>query len=48
MPRATTKKDLISTAKENYEKLMIFISQMTEKELNTLFDFSQDEKKKEA
>ena len=35
-------------AKENYEKLNLLISKMTEEELNTPFDFSEDEKKKEA
>ena len=35
-------------AKENYEKLNLFISKMTEEELNTPFDFSKDKKKKEA
>lgn len=48
MPRATTKNDLMIAAKENYEKLNLFISKMTEEELNTPFDFSKDEKKKEA
>ena len=48
MPRPTTKKDLMTVAKENYEKLNLLISKMTEEELNTSFDFSKDEKKKEA
>ena len=48
MPRPMTKNDLMATAKENYEKLNEFISKMTEEELNTPFDFSKDEKKKEA
>jgi len=48
MPRATTKEDLINNAKENYEKLNELISKLSEKELNTPFDFSADEKKKEA
>lgn len=46
MPRPTTKSDLMTAAKENYEKLNLFISKMTEEELNTPFDFSKDEKKK--
>ena len=46
MPRATTKNDLMIAAKENYEKLNLFISKMTEEELNTPFDFSKDEKKR--
>lgn len=48
MPRPTTKNDLMAAAKENYEKLNLFISKMTEEELNTPFDFSKEEKKKEA
>ena len=44
MPRPTTKNDLMTTAKENYEKLNLLISKMTEEELNTQFDFSKDEK----
>ena len=48
MGRPTTKTDLISVANNNYEKLNILISHMTEKELSTPFDFSKDNKKKEA
>lgn len=48
MPRPTTKNDLMTAAKKNYEKLNLLISKMTEKELNTPFDFSKDEKKREA
>ena len=48
MSRSTTKSDLMTAAKENYEKLNLLISKMTEEELNTPFDFSKDEKKKEA
>ena len=48
MPRPMTKNDLMIAAKENYEKLNLLISKMTEEELNTPFDFSKDEKKKEA
>ena len=48
MPRPTTKNDLLTAAKENYEKLNLLILQMTGEELNTAFDFSKDEKKKEA
>ena len=48
MPRATTKEELINDAKENYEKLNLLISKLNEEELNTSFDFSKDEKKKEA
>lgn len=48
MPRPTTKSDLLNAATENYEKLNTLISELTEKELSTPFDFSGDEKKKEA
>lgn len=48
MARPTTKEDLIISVKENYEKLNELISKLSEKELNTPFDFSADEKKKEA
>jgi len=48
VPRPTTKNDLMTAAKENYEKLNLLISKMTSEELNTPFDFSKDKKKKEA
>lgn len=48
MARPTTKAELISAANENYEKLQQFIASMTETELETPFDFTWDEKKKEA
>lgn len=48
MPRPTTKNDLMAAAKENYEKLNLLISKMSQEELSTPFDFSKDEKKKEA
>ena len=48
MPRPKTKEDLMVTAKENYEKLNILISKISDEELDTPFDFSKDEKKKEA
>ncbi len=48
MPRPQTKKDLIDAANTNYDKLLQLIDSMTEEELNTPFDFSDDEKKKEA
>ena len=48
MGRPTTKTDLLTAAATNYEKLNAFIADMTEKELCTPFDFSGDEKKKEA
>ena len=48
MPRPKTKEDLLLAAKENFEKLHTLISKMSDEELNTPFDFSRDEKKKEA
>ena len=48
MPRPATKEDLIIAANENYDKLNALISKMSDEELNTPFDFSRDEKKKEA
>lgn len=48
MARPTTKTDLQSAAGENYEKLTAMIAGMTEKELNTPFDFSGSASKKEA
>lgn len=47
MGRPTTKTDLLTAATTNYEKLIELISNLTEKELSTPFDFS-NEKKKEA
>ena len=48
MSRATTKKELINTAMDNYAKLNKIISELTDKELSVPFDFSGDKKKKEA
>ena len=48
MARPQTKKDLIEAAKLNYDKLLKLIDSMTELELDTVFDFSADSKKKEA
>ena len=48
MPRPKTKEELVLTSKENYEKLNLLISQLSEEELQTPFDFSKDQKKKEA
>lgn len=48
MGRATTKNELITSANINFEKLNTLINSLTEKELSTPFDFSSDEKKKEA
>ena len=48
MGRATTKSDTITAAMSNYEKLNALITELTEKELSTIFDFTADTKKKEA
>jgi hypothetical protein len=48
MGRPTTKSDLLRAAAENYEKLDIMIRELTEEELAAPFDFTGDEKKKEA
>ena len=48
MPRPTNKTELLNASKENYGKLLQMIDAMTEKELNTPFDFSGDAGKKEA
>ncbi len=48
MGRPTTKAGLLTAANANYEKLNDLISGLTENELSTPFDFSGDEKKKEA
>ena len=48
MHRPKTKEELMLASKENYEKLNLFISQLSEDELQTPFDFSRDLKKKEA
>ena len=47
MPRARNKADLIQSANEQYEKLNTLINSLTERELNTEFDFSNDAKKTE-
>lgn len=48
MARPATKLDFISVTNKNYEKLLLLMSQLTEEELSITFDFSNDEKKKEA
>ena len=48
MGRPTTKSDLIIAAEANYKKLNSLISNLTEDELSTPFDFTKDDKKKEA
>ena len=46
--RPTSKKDLLSLAINNWEKMNALIAEGSEKELKIPFDFSKDEKKKEA
>ena len=47
MPRARSKEDLIKASNEQYQKLNDLINSLSEKELNTEFDFSDDPKKTE-
>lgn len=47
MPRPRNKDDLIKTANKQYQKLNDLVNSLTEKELNTEFDFSGDAKKTE-
>lgn len=47
MPRARNKEDLIKASKDQYDKLTNFINSLSEKELTTKFDFSDDPKKTE-
>lgn len=48
MSRPTTKAGLLTAASKNFEALNALVSSLTETELSTEFDFSGDEKKKEA
>ncbi len=48
MGRAATKSEMRTAAIGNYEKMNALIADLTEKELSTAFDFSADDKKKEA
>ena len=48
MPRPRNKADLIIAANTNYDKLITLIEKRTDAEKNTPYDFSGDEKKKEA
>ncbi len=48
MPRPRNKEDLILAATTNYEKLLRLIEKRTAEEIDTVYDFSTDEKKKEA
>ena len=47
MPRARSKNDLIKASNEQYQKLNDLVASLTEKELNTEFDFSNDPKRTE-
>ena len=48
MPRARSKDDLLNFSEENYSILLKMIDEMSENQLNTEFDFSDDASKKEA
>ena len=48
MARPTTKNDLVTAANKNFNMLLEAIEVLTEKELETEFNFIDDEKKKEA
>lgn len=48
MPRPQNKEDLLKAAEENFAALNKMIDSLTEKEMNTPFDFSAQPSKKEA
>ncbi len=48
MARPETKNDLLRAAAEGWETMNTWIASLTEQELSAPFDFSKDEKKKEA
>lgn len=48
MPRPKTKDELIQASNSNFQKLFELIDSMSQKSLNTKFDFSDQPKKKEA
>ena len=48
MPRPKNRQELISAANTNYKKLMTMIEVRTAAEKDTIYDFSDDVKKKEA
>ena len=48
MPRPKNKEELIIAANTNYEKLLTMIESRTDAEKENEYDFSNDEKKKEA
>ena len=47
MPRPRNKQDLLKAGEEYYTKLIEMADGMSEKEMNTEFDFSGDPSKKE-
>ena len=48
MLRPKSKEELVVAANVNYEKLLSLIEKRTDAEINTSYDFSAGEKKKEA
>ena len=48
MPRPKNKEELITAATVNFEKLLNLIEKRTDAEIKGVYDFSADEKKKEA
>ena len=48
MARPGNKEDLLKAAEENFNKLNQLMDSLSEREMRTPFDFSADEKKKEA
>lgn len=48
MGRARTKSEMTAAAVGNYEKLTVLVSELTQEELSTPFDFTADATKKEA
>ncbi len=48
MARPKTKEELVEVSNSNFDKLWQVIDSLSEHELNTVFDFSKDEKKKDA
>lgn len=48
MPRPKNKEELIAAANTNYDKLLAMIENRTDAEKESDYNFSTDEKKKEA
>ena len=48
MPRPQTKPDLLAAAAQGYDELSAFMESMTDKELETPFDFTRMKAKSEA